>query len=758
MIMKMKRFFYILIAAGLAFASCARTEIEPQDQHGYLTVGISRDVSADVQVKSSSEEEEIVYRLEVIDSKGNVDYSADDHRTVTDPIELLMDKYTVTASNGEPLTCFNGAYWYGENSVRVYAESQASVSIACKMRKVKFSVHFPEDEEFKTMFRNYELEVKAGEDVLTFSSDAGKIDHIAVGDFTDTAYFAVPSDKVLTYTLKMQNAQNRFYYTTNKIEKVNEAEHYHFDFKMGEREEIYGALVLNVTLNGEYSDVYSHELLLNFDRFEMPSYGHNPEFDPDAEGIVYPLGNAITKKLTFSAPRKIKSLVISHLDENLLAEGLPQVLEFVNITPERAQIATGLGITYSDVTAESVSAEIDITEFVKNLPISPENTSYLMSFTVVDAHDRYARCDFEFTVVSDIQAETVSAFPWSGFSILKGRYFSRTVPEGVTFQYKEKSASDWIEISPGLIDVDPNTLTFSYRLNHLNLNTEYIFRATSDKDKADGKTAAEIEFTTYAAENVLNNMNLDSWYADGAAWFPNASSSSADWVWDTANGGTKALSVYPTNPESSIVAVAGDGKKAAKMVSQYAKIKFAAGNIYTGKFVDVDLANAGAELDWGLPFDSRPLALRGWIRYEPATVTEHIGAGYEFMKDKPDIGQVQIFLTDWTEPFRIKANSSSPRFVDFTADYILAHGEFLTDQNTTLMEGNVNGYIQFVIPLEYRTLKQPNYIVISGAASRYGDYFTGGDGSTMYLDELELIYDPDELTDEQFEQVISRVY
>lgn len=755
--MKMKRYIYMLIA-GLALASCARNEIdEPQEQHGYLTVGISRDVSADVQVKSESEDE-YVYRLEVIDSKGNVDFSADDHRTVTDPIELLMDKYTVTASNGDPQTCFNQSYMYGENSVRVYAESESSVSIVCKMRKIKFSVHFPEDDEFKAMFRNYELEVKAGEDVLTFSSDAGKVDHVEVGDFKDTAYFAVPSDKVLTYTLKMQNSQNRFYYTTNTIENVGEAEHYHFDFKMGEREEVEGALVLNVTLNGEYSDVHSHELLLNFDRFEMPSYSHNPEFDPDAEGIVYPLGNEITKKLTFAAPRKIKSLVISHLDENLLAEGLPQVLEFVNITPERAQMAQELGIKYTEVTTESVAAEVDITEFVKNLPISPENTSYLMSFTVIDAHDRYARCDFEFTIVSDIQAETVSAFPWSGFSILKGRYFSRTAPEGITFQYREKSASDWIEISPDLIDVDPNTLTFSYRLNYLNVNTEYVFRATSDKDKADGKTAAEVEFTTYAAENVLKNMNLDSWYADGAVWYPNASSSSEGWVWDTANGGTKALSVYPTNPESTIVAVSGEGKKAAKMVSQYAKIKFAAGNIYTGKFAAVDLANAGAELDWGLPFDSRPLALKGWIRYEPVVVNEYIGTGYEFMRDKPDIGQVQIFLTDWSEPFRIRANSSSPRFVDFNADYILAHGELLTDQNTTQIDGNVSGYIEFVIPLEYRSLKQPTYIVISGAASRYGDYFTGGDGSTMYLDELELIYDPDQLTDEQFEKVINRVY
>ena len=744
--------------AVIAAVSCAQNEIEPQDKYGYLTVGISEDVSPNISVKSGTESDEIVYRLDVIDSKGNVDFTTADHRTVDAPIELLMDKYTVKASNGTAETCFNTPYWCGENTVNIYAERDARVALTCKMRKVKFSVHFPEDEEFKSMFKSYELEVKAGNDVLTFSSESESVDHITIGDFRDTAYFAVPSDKILTYTLKMKNNQNSFYFTTNTIEKVSEAQHYHFDFKMGEREEIEGALVLNVTLNGTYSEVHSHNLLLNFDRFEMPSYSHNPEFDPDADGIVYPLGNDITKKLTFTAPRKIKSLVISHLDENLLTEGLPQVLEFVNITSERDQIAQELGITTpTPVTPESVTAEIDITEFVKKLPISPENTSYQMSFTVIDSHDRYARCDFEFTIVSDIQAETVSVFPWSGFSILKGRFFSRTAPEGVTFQYKKKDASDWIEIAKELMDVDLSTLTFSYRLNHLDLNTEYVFRATSDKDKADGKTAAEIEFKTFATEKVLNNMSLDLWYNEGDAWYPNASSSSADWVWDTANGGTKALSLYPTNPESTILAVPGEGKRAAKMVSQY-KMKFAAGNIYTGKFAEVNLAQMGAELDWGVPFDSRPLALKGYFRYEPAIVTEDVGAGYEFMKDQPDICQIQAFLTDWTGPFRVKAYQSGSVFVDFTADYILAHGEILSNENTTGKEGNINGYIPFVIPLEYRTLTQPTYIVVAAAASRYGDYFTGGRGSTLYLDELEFIYDPDQLTDEQFETVMKNIY
>lgn len=753
----MNRLLYILIAAA-AVASCVHNEIDQGGEYGYLTVGVAEEVSSDVSVKSGDDAEEIVYRLDVVDSKGNVDFTADDHRAVTGPIELLMDKYTVSVTNGSPETCFNIPYWYGENTVNVYPERDAKVSITSRMKKVKFSVHFPEDEEFKEMFKSYELEVKAGGDVLAFSSDADAVDHVSVGDFKDTAYFAVPTDKILTYTLKMQNAQNSFYFTTNTIERVAESEHYHLDFKMGDREEFNGALVLNVTLNGEYSEVHSHDLLLNFDRFEMPSYSHNQEFDPEAEGIVYPLGNAITKKLTFTAPRKIKSLVISHLDENLLTEGLPQVLEFVDITPDRAQIAQELGIVCPSVTSESVTAEIDITEFVRNLPISPENTSYKMSFTVIDHHDRYARCDFEFSVVSDIQAETVSAFPWSGFAILKGRFFSRQAPEDVTFQYRKKSDSDWIEIAPALIDVDLSTLTFSYRLNYLELGTEYVFRATSKKDKLDGKTASEVEFRTYAAEGILNNMNLDSWYADGDAWFPNASSDASNWVWDTANGGTKSLSVYPTNPESSIVAVPGDGKKAAKMVSQYATLKFAAGNIYTGKFADVNLAEMGAELDWGIPFGSRPLALKGWFRYEPAIVDQDVSAGYEFMKGQPDICQVQIFLTDWTQPFRVKAYASGARFVDFEADYILAHGEILCNENTVDMDGNVNGYIPFVIPLEYRSLTQPTYIVISAAASRYGDYFTGGRGSTLYLDELEFVYNPDELTDDQFEQVMKNIY
>ena len=46
--------------------------------------------------------------------------------------------------------------------------------------------------------------------------------------------------------------------------------------------------------------------------------------------------------------------------------------------------------------------------------------------------------------------------------------------------------------------------------------------------------------------------------------------------------------------------------------------KFAAGNIYIGQFDKV--SGVGAELDWGEPFTSRPLALRGYYKYQPKAI------------------------------------------------------------------------------------------------------------------------------------------
>ena len=50
--------------------------------------------------------------------------------------------------------------------------------------------------------------------------------------------------------------------------------------------------------------------------------------------------------------------------------------------------------------------------------------------------------------------------------------------------------------------------------------------------------------------------------------------------------------------------------------------------------------------------------------------------------------------------------------------------------------------IEFTINIEYRrTDVTPTYIMCTASASIGGDYFSGGDGSKMWLDDLELIYE-----------------
>ena len=66
---------------------------------------------------------------------------------------------------------------------------------------------------------------------------------------------------------------------------------------------------------------------------------------------------------------------------------------------------------------------------------------------------------------------------------------------------------------------------------------------------------------------------------------------------------------------------------------------------------------------------------------------------------------------------------------------IIAYAEMCSAEST-------DGYIPFSLELEYRELgRTPKYILIVISASKYGDFFTGGDGSTLWLDELELHYD-----------------
>ena len=327
------------------------------------------------------------------------------------------------------------------------------------------------------------------------------------------------------------------------------------------------------------------------------------------------------------------------------------------------------------------------------------------------------------------EAELKTADVWAMFADLSGEYKQDEAPAGLNFEYRKTGSNTWIPFA-GKVTVDEAKKKFSARITGLEPLTKYSFRAVCAKEA--GKRLFNVE--TESAEE-LHNMSFDNWYMAGSAPMPNISSEYS--VWDSGSPGSAKYGIIPTKSETEHVAVPGDGKKAARLESLEAPlVGFAAGNIFIGHYIKTTISPAGAKLDWGTPFTSRPLALRGYFDYTPKTIDTY-KSPFSNLKGKSDMCHIQVFLTDRTEMYHI--DSGNNQFVDLNGDDIIAYGSVESDVAT-------NGYEPFTIKLEYRDLtRKPNMIVIVASASKYGDYFTGAIGSVLYIDEFSFVYDPSEL-------------
>ncbi len=324
-----------------------------------------------------------------------------------------------------------------------------------------------------------------------------------------------------------------------------------------------------------------------------------------------------------------------------------------------------------------------------------------------------------------VELELSSVNAWAYSAGLKGITNGKGTP---VLEYRKAADGEWATFS----DLNVEGSSVSVVLNGLEPGQEYVARLNNGELISPEKT-----FTTGSAVQ-LENLNFDSWTKDNK--YPNAAGYN---VWDSANSSGATITTSPTTDAVK--------NNAAKLESKKAMGLLAAGNIFTGSFVSIAFgqSGAGAKLNWGTPFTGRPLALRGYYKYSPKAI-DMAGGRYADMKGKTDQCQILISLSDWKSPFLV--NTSTSEFVDFDNDPgIIAFGQFNTDRPSS-------EYVKFTLPLVYRDNSRiPSYIIIAGASSRYGDYFTGGVGSELFIDEFELVYDPAELTKEEYAAVFSKV-
>ena len=105
---------------------------------------------------------------------------------------------------------------------------------------------------------------------------------------------------------------------------------------------------------------------------------------------------------------------------------------------------------------------------------------------------------------------------------------------------------------------------------------------------------------------------------------------------------------------------------------------------------------------------------------------------YEDRKGTLDNGHVFVLLTDWEGQFTV--DPASDKFVDIDNDTcIIGYGRVAFDHE-------MEGYEKFTLTIDYRNDRTPKYVVVVASSSVLGDYFTGGNGSTLYLDEFRFVY------------------
>ena len=256
----------------------------------------------------------------------------------------------------------------------------------------------------------------------------------------------------------------------------------------------------------------------------------------------------------------------------------------------------------------------------------------------------------------------------------------------------------------------------------MSASTTYKYRVS-----VDGTAGSEQTFTTVAAV-ALENGSLENWSQDGSQWNPWGADSSP--FWGTGNKGTKLIGKNITLPVDESVS----GKAAYLESVNALGLKLAAGNLFTGDF---DLDGMNGLLHFGREFSSFPTSLRLYYKYTPATIDmigDNVG-DLASLKGEPDMCQIYIALSDKSEPYEIRNNPSNRHLFDPDDSNIIAYGEFTSNQSTS-------SYKQIEIPLEYRyTNRTPKYIIIVASSSKYGDYYIGGVGSKLWLDEMELVYE-----------------
>lgn len=259
------------------------------------------------------------------------------------------------------------------------------------------------------------------------------------------------------------------------------------------------------------------------------------------------------------------------------------------------------------------------------------------------------------------------------------------------------------------------------RLVFYSADDEYYFTITAQNGELK-------EWVVRFVGNQLANSHFETWHtvmgADGKMYKEPGNDSIS--IWETTNYMTTDVGMYGTTkfPEAdeSLVKMTTDSTSIFPLV---------AANIFNGVFYTEGLTNdtIAIVLDtvFGVPFGLRPTSMKIWYRYLP---------GEQLMKATPNS------VKDLSLGFTIEELEG----IDACGIYINLE-RISGDEITSIAEleftssDRISRLIQIEVPFAYISDDYPTHITFMATSSKDGSEFKGAIGSTLYIDDLELVYD-----------------
>ena len=328
--------------------------------------------------------------------------------------------------------------------------------------------------------------------------------------------------------------------------------------------------------------------------------------------------------------------------------------------------------------------------------------------------------------------------------------------EGATIQFAYGYDDTWnnataVSYTEGSYKADLSGLTpdktYSYKLM---INGEQVGDAmTFTTEKAPNLPNASFEYASkVAGQEYYKFYDPNCGVEEGMTMF-----------WGSGNGegsegtnGSASMNIVITyiDTEDKV-----DGKQSVLAQTSSMAGFLAAGNLFTGQFNGL-VGTSGGKVNFGRPWTSRPTALKLQCKYNTDLIDILKNENLGVTKNDYDRAQIKVAIGTWDykkyggtkdSPVHINTTDEST-FVDFytdpstiaNGDIIIHHDGYILNKGEKVTAAT-NEWVEYTIPLIYHdNNKYPTHIIISCAASQFGDYFTGNDGSQLWLDKFELVY------------------